>query len=101
MIETSICEGTGYTFGNQTYFDPNTYQETFTSTNGCDSNVTLILSVVTDVIENPIVSLCAGESYQFGNLTLTQSGLYSDSLIAVGGCDSIVNLELTILPTVR
>ena len=42
-------------------------------------------------------TLCQGESYQQGNNQYLNSGTFTDSLISVIGCDSIVTLHLTII----
>jgi len=97
QIQATVCEGTGFIFGNETYFEDGVYQETFTSSNGCDSLVTLNLTVTNEIIEETDATICSYESIEFGNEVLTESGLYSDTLTAVGGCDSIVNLDLTVL----
>ncbi|MBK6837958.1 MAG: T9SS type A sorting domain-containing protein [Bacteroidetes bacterium] len=44
------------------------------------------------------VGICQGENYSFGGSLLTQSGVYSDSLISSLGCDSIIILTLTVHP---
>ena len=41
-------------------------------------------------------TICDGLTYQFGNQTLNQSGVYIDSLTNFFGCDSIVTLNLTV-----
>jgi len=97
LLPITVCEGTGYEFGNQTYFDEGIYEEVFNSSNGCDSTVTLVLTVTDEIIENVEETICAYESFEFGGEILTESGLYSDTLIAVAGCDSIVNLDLNVL----
>ncbi len=43
-------------------------------------------------------TICAGASYNIGSSTYTQSGIYLDSLISSIGCDSIVTLDLTVVP---
>ncbi len=61
----SIIQGQSYTFGTQTLTTAGTYTEVFTSAAGCDSTVTLILSVeplLTCNITAPTTTLCAGES---------------------------------------
>ncbi len=41
-------------------------------------------------------SICQGETYDFFKRTLTTSGVYRDTLQTVNGCDSIVQLTLTV-----
>lgn len=48
--EQIICEGNSYQFGTQTLTLSGIYTETFLNQNGCDSTVTLTLSVVTALI---------------------------------------------------
>ncbi|MCB0638463.1 MAG: gliding motility-associated C-terminal domain-containing protein [Lewinella sp.] len=43
-------------------------------------------------------TLCMGLSYPLGNQSYDQTGIYTDTLISSRGCDSIVTLDLTILP---
>jgi gliding motility-associated-like protein len=45
-----------------------------------------------------IDTICEGISFQLGNKNLDVSGVYQDSLQSVFGCDSVVTLELTVLP---
>lgn len=54
----------------------------------CSQNVTPISA-----------SICQGEEYFFNEQHLTKSGAYRDTLIAIDGCDSIVELALTVMPT--
>jgi hypothetical protein len=44
-------------------------------------------------------TICQGQSYNFGNQMLDTEGSYSEVFINSDGCDSLVNLSLTILPT--
>ena len=46
------------------------------------------------------VPICEGDSYLFNGQNLTSAGTYQANLLSVNGCDSIVNLNLTINPTV-
>lgn len=43
-------------------------------------------------------TICGGLTYRLGNKTYTRSGIYNDSLRSASGCDSIVTLQLTVLP---
>lgn len=43
-------------------------------------------------------TLCDGLSFQLGDNAYSQTGVYTDSLLSFIGCDSIVTLELTIVP---
>lgn len=43
-------------------------------------------------------TICGGLSYPVGSSVYTETGVYVDSLISSIGCDSIVTLDLTVLP---
>jgi hypothetical protein len=44
-------------------------------------------------------AICQGQTYNFGSQTLNAAGSYSEVFSNSDGCDSLVNLSLTILPT--
>ena len=43
---------------------------------------------------------CEGVPYYFYNDTLTQAGTYNDTIVLTGGCDSIISLQLFVIPTI-
>jgi hypothetical protein len=71
------------------------------SVDGCDSTVTLILKVLTDVSKQVSKNICFGESYTFGTQTITKSGEYVEVFKAADGGDSTVILTATVLPDLR
>ncbi|MDA3818748.1 MAG: T9SS type A sorting domain-containing protein [Prolixibacteraceae bacterium] len=96
--EATICEGESYEFGSQSLTASGEYTEVFESENGCDSTVTLTLTVYPTSNHSVEAVICQGETYQFGTQTLTASGLYTETFETVNGCDSIVSLTLTVNP---
>ena len=95
----SICSGDSYTFGAQTLTVAGQYTEIFSSMNSCDSTAVLDLAVVANHTTNTVVSICHGESYVLGMQTLTTAGSYTELFTSTGGCDSTVNLVLSVRPT--
>jgi len=102
-ISASICLGQSYTFGTNSYFSPGTYYDTLVgqAVNGCDSIVTLVLTVYPAATGATIQAICPGNSYTLGTNTYTTSGIYTDTLTgaAMYGCDSIVTIDLYVLDT--
>jgi alpha-tubulin suppressor-like RCC1 family protein len=47
---------------------------------------------------NLFVSVCSGTSYVFNGNTLTSSGVYTQNLFSINGCDSTVYLNLIVYP---
>lgn len=99
-LDAAICEGETYTFDGTEFDTEGTYTIVYTAQGGCDSTVTLNLSVFPHVSTNLDVTLCAGETYPFNGQELDQSGDYTVVLTSVNGCDSTVNLALTVLPAI-
>jgi len=96
-VNASICQGSSYNFNGTLLTNAGTYTQTLqgASAQGCDSSVTLNLTVGSFIVSNISKTICAGESFVFNGKTLTQSGVYADTL-TTSSCDSIVNLTLTV-----
>jgi len=98
-IANQICQGDTFNFNGQTLAEAGIYHDTLQTVDGCDSIITLLLTVFP--VYDTIVahSICAGESYNFFGTILTETGTYTDTVPTVNGCDSIVTLILTVNPT--
>ncbi len=84
------------------YTQSGTYTDTLTTLNGCDSIVSVNLTITPAIIAPPLTtSACSTYTAPWGTV-YTQSGSYSDTLTNVNGCDSVfsVNLTITGLPTI-
>ena len=103
---TSLIETTDVqeACGEFSWIDGNTYTEntsaTFmlTSSNGCDSLVTLDLTIVSVLETTDVQEACGQFTWIDGNTYTENNNTASQTLQSVGGCDSIVTLDLTILP---
>ncbi len=97
QLMDTICQGQTYTFGGQELNRTGIHVDTVASlVTGCDSITTLALTV-RDALRTTLTEVaCFGEPYTFGELTLTASGTYADTLQTDAGCDSIVTLNLTV-----
>ena len=69
------------------------------TTEGCDSVVTLELTVNPTYAYTIYDTLCNGDSLYFGGSYYNVTGTYIDSALTTEGCDSVVTLELTVNPT--
>jgi len=93
----TICQGQSYVHGSQTLTATGSYPELFTTPGGCDSLVTLYLTVMDQLTKSIADSICDGESYILGTQTLTSSGVYNEMFQTANGCDSLVTLNLSVL----
>lgn len=82
-----------YTLNGHTYTATGIYQQTILNTAGCDSIITLNLTIGGSVSTS---SVTACDSYTWQGNTYTTGGIYSVTLTGAGGCDSVLNLVLTI-----
>lgn len=97
-VHATICEGVTYDFYGRTLDQPGIYMDTVDGGGDCDSIIELHLSLVP---ADPIPfyqSICDGVTYDFHGMTLDQPGIYYDTVTTSAGCDSIVELHLSIVP---
>ncbi len=66
------------------------------STNGCDSIVTLNLTITDSIFVSYFESICEGDSLSFGGTWYNTEGTFQQNHITFDGCDSIETLQLTI-----
>jgi gliding motility-associated-like protein len=97
-LSQSICAGTSTVFGGQTISTAGTYMDTLTSASGCDSIITLTLSVTPIATTSISQTICGGSSIVFNGQTISTAGVYRDTLTNAAGCDSIVTLTLSLTP---
>ncbi len=96
-----ICEGQVYTENNFNISEAGVYTQTLTSVNGCDSIVTLTLNILPSYNTNLTATICQGSELNISGFNVTEGGVYTQNLTSVNGCDSIVTLTVTELPTVH
>jgi hypothetical protein len=94
----SFCSGGIY---NDEHFanlnTAGTYYDTLKTINGCDSIIELTLTInlippVTKISD----SIHLGDTCNFNGKQLTEAGIYYDTLQTIFGCDSIIELTLTV-----
>lgn len=93
IIDTVTC----YAFTSPsgvTYTSSGTYRETFTNSVGCDSLVTLNITI-NDTARETITQMACG-TFTLNAETYDTSGTYTQLLTSATGCDSIITLVLTI-----
>ncbi|WP_212750585.1 hypothetical protein, partial [Streptococcus pseudopneumoniae] len=95
--KAQVCVGDSYTVGNSVYTSSGVYLDTFSTIYGCDSIITTDLKVADPLTSIMNAVICFGDSLQVNNKIFNENGTYYDTLIAVGGCDSIVTIDLIVL----
>lgn len=95
----STCSAEGYMLGDTLIRDSGTYSWTFAGSNGCDSNVTVDLTVFPSHTSVRDLDICDGDTLFVGPFTHTTTGIYFDTLQTVQGCDSVLIIDLTVIDT--
>ena len=91
------CESYTAPSGLYTYTTSGIYGDTITNSNGCDSIITIDLTILDKTFSNLNVDECHEFTSPSGNNTWNVSGTYSDTITNSSGCDSIITIELNIL----
>ncbi len=95
---TSICEGSNYFWRGGNYSTNGTYVHAYQTQNGCDSLYVLNLSV------NPVYFTEVNTEiysyqlpYSWEGLQISNEGTYYQNLFTANGCDSILQLNLSVI----
>ncbi|MCF8374032.1 MAG: T9SS type A sorting domain-containing protein [Bacteroidales bacterium] len=91
-----VCDSYISPSGNYNWSQPGVYNDTIQNASGCDSIITVNLSVAysTTSVIYPVV--CDSYLSPSGNFTWNQTGIYTDILQNAMGCDSIITVNLTV-----
>ena len=100
-LTATICEGSELNISGFNVTEGGVYTQNLTSVNGCDSIVTLTVTELPIIHTNLTLTICEGTSLNFSGFNVSEAGVYTQTHTAVNGCDSIVTLTVTELPTVH
>src|SRR5688500_629829 len=81
---------------------PRTHRSTHISRAGCDSITNLILTVNSILRDTTRTTICTNQlPYTWNGININAAGTYRDTLTSRSGCDSIINLILTVNTVLR
>lgn len=84
---------------NYTNLSAGNYSIVVKDANGCNYTTSVVISNIGTPSSTTITdTICGGRIYNFNGNNLTASGNYTDTLTNAAGCDSIINLQLTVSP---
>ena len=94
----SICSSQlPYSWNSLTFNSAGTQTDTLLTVNGCDSIVTLNLTITPASFSSTDIAICESQlPFTWNNLTFSSAGTQTDSLLTVNGCDSIATLNLLV-----
>ena len=93
-LEGAICEGHSYKFNGKDYTEQGTYYDTLTTTHGCDSIVTLHLTVHQPYFNTRTEHIFEGQQVAFFDTICSTTGTYFHFGATPQGCDSTTVLQL-------
>ncbi len=94
-ITRTTCDS--FIYHGITYLSSGSYTAILTNTSGCDSVVTLNLTINTGSTSTDVQSACGSYTWIDGNTYTASNNSATDTLVNANGCDSIITLDLTIL----
>lgn len=95
-VSVMACESYFWDFSGQTYDASGVYEHTILSSQECDSTMILRLDIENGVVTNETATACDAYTWPLNGMTYTTSGIYTRNLVNTMGCDTIVQLDLTI-----
>lgn len=95
-ITESVCDSYTSPSGLYTWTESGTYMDTIPNALGCDSVITIDLSVNNSSSEFS-VDACGSFTLPSGNATYIFTGSYNDTIPNAAGCDSFMLIHVTIL----
>lgn len=98
-ISPTSCNTFKSPSGKYTWSTTGTYKDTLANSNGCDSIITVNLTIANFSTSTISPVFCKSYKSPSGKYTWTQSGTYLDSTKTTSGCDSIITVNLTINKT--
>ena len=86
-----------YVLNDSTYTATGTYYQHFTNAAGCDSTVTLHLTVYHNTTAQVYATVCASAlPYTWSGHVFAEAGTFTDTLLTTHGADSVVTYTLTV-----
>ena len=98
-IDTFLCAGECYEppyVGSNKLCTTNFSEETYRSTDGCDSLVIINVVIERDLTNRLKRTICVGECVTIGDSTICETGQYDILLLSSTNCDSLVSMDLTV-----
>ena len=95
-ISPVACDSYTSPSGNHTWTTSGTYMDTIPNAAGCDSLLTINLTINNSTSGSESVTACDSYTWSTNGTTYTTSGAYTATLTNAVGCDSTATLNLTI-----
>jgi hypothetical protein len=95
-IYDTVCDGKAYIWEGDAYTETGVYSKVLTNKYGCDSVVTLNLTISAPYEVEITDTICAGDTYTWDGRQYSKTGVYRHKYSSIEGCDSVVILNLLV-----
>lgn len=95
-VTDAACNTYTWAQNSMTYTTSGMYNDTILNAMGCDSIITLDLTINVPTTATDVVSSCSDYTWAVDGLTYTMTGMYTAVIPNSAGCDSTITLDLTI-----
>ena len=96
VITPTTCNQYVSPSGNYVWSNSGIYIDTIPNALGCDSIITVNLTINSNTSDTTTVSACYNYISPSGNYNWNKSGIYNDTIQNSSGCDSLITIYLTI-----
>ena len=95
-ISASVCSSYTVPSGDETYSASGAYMDTIPNATGCDSVITINLTITGPTTNTITETTCDTYTVPSGHETYSVSGTYMDTIPNATGCDSVITINLTV-----
>lgn len=92
----TACASYTWPSNGTTYTASGIYTTTLVNAAGCDSIITLDLTINTPTASSETIEVCDNYTWPVNGMTYSTTGSYSEILTNASGCDSVLTLNLTV-----
>ena len=96
-IVDQFCADDCFEMDGNVFCDSGTFSYDIPLANGCDSTIIVDLTQLDQAITDLEIKICEGDSIFIGDMPFFTEGTFSETIISEQFCDSIVNLDLSLI----
>lgn len=96
-VSQEVCYGECFTFLGNKYCESGTYEVKLSAANGCDSIISLDLSIKDKVTAFSKIQICEGDTILIGDGMLYASGMHEVNIQNQEGCNIFMTVDVVVI----